>query len=428
MLKQPNPNTAERVSPARVFARSTGDAIWRGTKQEAALACLTGEASVKLLVGPPSSGKSKILQLYEAEAADRTVLACSGPQRTSLSVLSSLLMSSGAEIWTISESEQRTLLTAFIEQLSFHDKRVAICVDDVSDISDEAWTEIERLTHLKSAGGPLVDLIIAATRQDTSRPRLGRFLRESTTSQVEAMHFLAPPDSRDLESYIAWRLGRFGIPISFNSDACTAVARKSAGRFGLVNLICQVALWNRDLSQPCEIDEDQIYAAVEKLAALKNSDSCSSRRNPLRAGASSRPAADKNSNRLTVYLNNEKIRQLPLNTTLIFGRSQDCDIRLDSRLISRYHAIITVDSDGTYFVSDLGSTNGVLVNGKRIKCKPIADGDVIDLCEFRVRVELDTVLQTTPEQVQAGEDIDDDTATLWAPNIRTLGRTSGGVA
>jgi hypothetical protein len=148
MLNQPNPCTADRVSPAHVFARSTGDAIWRGVKQEAALACLTGEASVKLLIGPASSGKSRILQLFEAEAADRTVLACSGPQKTSLSVLSSLLTSSGAEIWTMSESQQRTLLTAFIEQVSLRDKRVAICVDDVCDISDKAWTEIERLTHL----------------------------------------------------------------------------------------------------------------------------------------------------------------------------------------------------------------------------------------------------------------------------------------
>jgi hypothetical protein len=269
---------------------------------------------------------------------------------------------------------------------------------------------------------------MSATRQDTSHPRLDRFLLESTTSQVEAMHLLEPPDGLDLESYIAWRLKRFGLPITFNSEACAAVARNSAGHFGLVNLICQVALWNRDLSQPCEIDENQIYVAEAKLAALKKSDSCSYRRNPLRAEAKSRPAAEKNSYRLTVYLNDEKIRELPLNGTLVLGRSQDCDIRLESRLISRYHAVITVDPNGTYYISDLASTNGVLVNNKQIKRIPIANGDVIDICEFRICVELDLVSQTTAEQVDVGEDNDDDTATLRVLDIRAFERTSGSLA
>jgi type II secretory pathway predicted ATPase ExeA len=327
MRKQPDRATQERISPATVFASSTGDAVWRGTKQEEALACLTGRTSLKLLLGPASSGKSKILQLLEAESQDRTVLGCSGPQETSLSVLSSLLTSSGFEIWTLSETDQRNLLTVFIEQLSFNDKRVAVCVDDVPDFSDDAWAEIERLTHLKFAGEPLIDLIIAGTSQVASSPPLDRFLRKSTTSQVEAIHFLAPPDGRDLESYIAWRLKRFEIPIRFNPDACAALASKSGGRFGLANLFCQVALWGRDLTEPCEIDEDQIHTAEAKLAELKSSDSSSFRRDPLRAGPNSRTTRNTSSNRLTVFVNGKKIEQLPLNGPLIFGRSQNCDVR-----------------------------------------------------------------------------------------------------
>ncbi|NNC64429.1 MAG: FHA domain-containing protein [Gammaproteobacteria bacterium] len=181
----------------------------------------------------------------------------------------------------------------------------------------------------------------------------------------------------------------------------------------MANLFCQVALWDRDLTEPCQIDEVQIHIAEAKLVALKNSDSSSSRRDPLRAGMNSRPTGNTNSNGLAVFVNGKKIEQLPLNGPLIFGRSQNCDVRLDSRLISRHHAIFTVDPDGTYFVSDLDSTNGVLVNGKRIKRRRIVNGDVIDLCEFRVRVELDTFLQTAAQEAEAPEDMDDDnTATL----------------
>ena len=406
----------KRLSPATVFARSTGSAIWRGPKQDEALARLTDRTNLKLLIGPASSGKSKILQLFGAEATDRTVLACHGPQETAIGVLSSLLISSEVEICTMAENEQRTLLASLIKQLSISGKRVAICVDDVGGFSDEAWTEITRLTHLTCASGPLVDLVVTGRKQEASRPSLNRFLRRSNTSQVEAIHFLAPPDSRDLESYIAWRLKRFEIPIKFNPDACAVIARKSAGRFGLVNLICQVALWDRNLAQPCEIDADDIRAAVAKLAALKTSHSY--RRNPLRTEPDPRPAISKDSIRLTVYLNNRRIRQMPLKDAVIFGRGENCDVHLHSRSISRHHAMFTVDPDGTYFVSDLGSTNGVLVNGKFIKRTSITDGDIIDLCEFRIRVELVNSVPMPEQDAEAPDHVEElDTATLPVLNL-----------
>lgn len=48
------------------------------------------------------------------------------------------------------------------------------------------------------------------------------------------------------------------------------------------------------------------------------------------------------------------------------GREQDCEIRLDDRHISRYHAKVSVTEDGI-MLEDLRSTNGTYVNGIRIK-------------------------------------------------------------
>ncbi len=44
------------------------------------------------------------------------------------------------------------------------------------------------------------------------------------------------------------------------------------------------------------------------------------------------------------------------------GRSRDCDIVLDDVGVSRHHADIRPTAEG-WTVEDLGSTNGVLVNG-----------------------------------------------------------------
>src|SRR5215831_16613597 len=49
------------VSPARVFARPTADQIWLGPAQQAALSQLSKGTRIRALVGPPSSGKTTLL-------------------------------------------------------------------------------------------------------------------------------------------------------------------------------------------------------------------------------------------------------------------------------------------------------------------------------------------------------------------------------
>lgn len=65
---------------------------------------------------------------------------------------------------------------------------------------------------------------------------------------------------------------------------------------------------------------------------------------------------------------------LPLGATLI-GRDADCHVTLDDPLVSRRHARILVGSDRTV-VEDLGSRNGVFVNGLGVRgATPLRDGD-----------------------------------------------------
>ena len=66
-------------------------------------------------------------------------------------------------------------------------------------------------------------------------------------------------------------------------------------------------------------------------------------------------------------------------TEVILGRSPDCHITIEDPLISRHHASIRITADDAR-VSDLGSRNGVRVNGRRIEREmPLKDGDRIRL-------------------------------------------------
>jgi hypothetical protein len=55
----------------------------------------------------------------------------------------------------------------------------------------------------------------------------------------------------------------------------------------------------------------------------------------------------------------------PLVGAITIGRSENCDLQLDDRKASRQHARLERRQDG-FWIVDLGSSNGVFVNGKRI--------------------------------------------------------------
>jgi pSer/pThr/pTyr-binding forkhead associated (FHA) protein len=73
---------------------------------------------------------------------------------------------------------------------------------------------------------------------------------------------------------------------------------------------------------------------------------------------------------------------------LLVGRHEECDIQLNSRKISRKHCIIAQVGE-TLVVRDLGSTNGVRVNGVRVADGTLHTGDELVIGNFRYKVHVD---------------------------------------
>lgn len=58
------------------------------------------------------------------------------------------------------------------------------------------------------------------------------------------------------------------------------------------------------------------------------------------------------------------------------GRSLAADVRFDDATVSRRHALIVNQADGTRVLDDR-SLNGVYVNGRRVEWSPLKDGDQV---------------------------------------------------
>jgi transcriptional regulator with GAF, ATPase, and Fis domain len=91
-------------------------------------------------------------------------------------------------------------------------------------------------------------------------------------------------------------------------------------------------------------------------------------------------------------------------TSLVVGRSVQADVRIADPRVSRRHAKLVRSKKG-WTVEDLGSQNGVLVNGRRIEgAAPLKSGDILQLGGMRLEFSLDDAVEEKPTRRAATEE------------------------
>ena len=79
---------------------------------------------------------------------------------------------------------------------------------------------------------------------------------------------------------------------------------------------------------------------------------------------------------------------IPGGRRLSVGRVSDNELSLNDSSVSKIHAALTMNAQGTLLVADTGSTNGTYINGRRIaygEARQIEDGDVVGFGDVEVR-------------------------------------------
>jgi predicted component of type VI protein secretion system len=87
-----------------------------------------------------------------------------------------------------------------------------------------------------------------------------------------------------------------------------------------------------------------------------------------------------------VSLNDDGCHILLDKPILLIGRHPECDIQIDSRKVSRRHCCIAQVED-FLIVRDLGSTNGIRINGGRVVEGRLKHGDELTIGNNRFRVQ-----------------------------------------
>ncbi len=115
------------------------------------------------------------------------------------------------------------------------------------------------------------------------------------------------------------------------------------------------------------------------------------------------------------------------------GRGRDCDVVLLDERVSRQHTEIYYDGEN-YFVSDLGSFNGTVLNGEMLgDTRPLEHGDQLQIGPVGLRFELVAVPEGKPRStlvvpestLQAFLETHDGTRFELAKSKTTIGRGQG---
>jgi len=92
----------------------------------------------------------------------------------------------------------------------------------------------------------------------------------------------------------------------------------------------------------------------------------------------------------------------------VLGRGSECEVQIDDFQASRRHAVLHVDAD-TVTIEDLGSRNGIEVNGARVSgTTALVHGDVIGIGKHEIHLveEDERQRRATLTTVQSSEDGD----------------------
>jgi pSer/pThr/pTyr-binding forkhead associated (FHA) protein len=90
-----------------------------------------------------------------------------------------------------------------------------------------------------------------------------------------------------------------------------------------------------------------------------------------------------NGRRLVLYYRGQR-HEVNKDRFIIGRGKQSSDLTIKDPNVSRQHAMIE-NLNGQYFMVDMGSTNGIEFNGQRLQRKPIASGDVFNICDHELR-------------------------------------------
>jgi type II secretory pathway predicted ATPase ExeA len=331
-----------------------------------------------VITGEIGSGKTTLLQSFLGELGDDIVYAVvSQTQLTPTQFLQAVLTEFGFKPFNKRKVELLDMINMFLIEQYSNGKKVVLIIDEAQNLSKKVLEEVRMMSGIETHKEKVLRIILAG--QPELKETLDSPSLKQLVQRVRLRFHIGPLDKRETREYVEHRLkvaGRERTDL-IDATAYTDIFRFSGGLPRLINTLCDTALLCAFAEEKNTVGSEDVMSAVEELGWQEHEYATGQYRRltqlvPL-------PATAAHLTRIEVHSKGKMVSEHLFGAgRVIVGRSPDNEIYIKSKFVSRHHAQITSDASGC-FIEDLNSTNGVSVDGQKIKKYQLQDGDVVML-------------------------------------------------
>jgi type II secretory pathway predicted ATPase ExeA/pSer/pThr/pTyr-binding forkhead associated (FHA) protein len=371
-----------------------------------------------IITGDIGAGKTTLIETFLRELDKDVIVAQVNQTQVSVTeFLQSVLVQFGFQPFRMKKAELMATLNQYLIEQYTAGKKVMLIVDEAQNLSNRVLEEVRMLSGIETTRDKVLRIILAG--QPELNDKLDSPELIQLVQRVRLRFHLTPLSAPDTRAYIEHRLqvaGSGGRQI-FQDETFPVIFQYSGGVPRLVNTLCDTALMSAFAVDSDTVGLEELKSAIEELRWVDYATRLQRLRNlrqqAARAGATRQHAVPQEEDidpnqtgrlrsmalhlpgqltdtplkdperpalaKLLLILDGRTVAEYPLVPgRLVVGRAAESDIPVDSKFVSRNHCQIITSAHGT-MVEDLNSTNGVHIQGIRVRRHELTDGDTIAL-------------------------------------------------
>jgi len=330
---------------------------------------------LSLLQGPALSGKSTLIRSFaESLKADASVAIIDGKGLNTTNFLISVLRQFGYDLELSSANELLGLVRIFaLQQAASHEAPILI-IENVQELNPSALRALCELAELRVRHTSALKIVLVS--DSSLRSMMTAQAMQPMARRVIHDFHLRPMNREETRQYLHNKLRAAGSDYPefvFPDSVCRDIWRASAGWPGIVDRVSLLALAKTETLPVAVTDVEH--------PALPSGTWTDNGALDIEPDKLVPPAPP----RLIVTNNGSVLNDLSMEKSrALIGRSEHNDISINSRFVSRHHALLVRHGMAT-FLMDLNSTNGTFVNSKRVSNHVLIHDDVITLGHHRIK-------------------------------------------
>jgi type II secretory pathway predicted ATPase ExeA len=330
-----------------------------------------------VITGEIGAGKTTLIESFLREIDQDVVVAqINQTQVSPIEFLQGLLAQFGFSPFRMRKAELLATLNNFLIEQYANGRKVLLIVDEAQNLSNKVLEEVRLLSGVETTKEKVLRIILAG------QPELNAKLDSDELIQlrqrVRLRFHLSALTEEEMGAYVRHRLAVAGAADRelFAPDTYPLIFRYTGGIPRLTNTLCDTCLlaaFGQDLEL---VDVETVRQALGELQWQEYAARTHTNLPATRIDDTA-PQLQPPVGQVVLTMKGVELdRALLVPGRFVIGRTTDNDMQVDSKFVSRHHMQLVTSIDGCV-VEDLNSTNGVFLNGKRVRKHKLVPGDVI---------------------------------------------------